>query len=125
MAVTLGVLDETNKDSKGLPMTVRSVFVLKPDKTIALMITYPASTGRSFPEILRVVDSLQLTSNKKVATPADWKQGEDVIVNFPLTDSMADDAFGTDGYRIVQVPSEQGKDLAKHYLRYTADPTSK
>lgn len=60
--------------------TVRSLFVIAPDKTIKLMITYPASTGRNFQEILRVIDSLQLTANYGVATPADWKDGEDVIV---------------------------------------------
>lgn len=60
--------------------TVRSLFVIGPDKTIKLMITYPASTGRNFQEILRVIDSLQLTAKYSVATPADWKDGEDVIV---------------------------------------------
>jgi alkyl hydroperoxide reductase subunit AhpC len=123
-AVKLGVLDAMNKDAMGLPMTVRSVFILKPDRTIALMMTYPASTGRNFDEIIRVIDSLQLTSNKMVATPADWKIGEDVIVNFPLTDKDADDLFGKDGYRIVDVPSEAGKDIPKHYLRYTKDPSA-
>lgn len=124
-SVKLGILDETNKDSKGLPMTVRSVFILKPDKTIALMMTYPASTGRNFDEIIRTIDSLQLTVNQKVATPANWKNGEDVIVNFPLTDKDADEFFGKDGYRIVDVPSEKDKDIPKHYLRYTPDPTTK
>jgi thioredoxin-dependent peroxiredoxin len=61
-------------------LTVRSLFIIAPDKTIKLMITYPASTGRNFQEILRVLDSLQLTANYSVATPADWKQGEDVVV---------------------------------------------
>ena len=93
-AVSLGILDETNKDAKGLPMTVRSVFILKPSKSIALMLTYPASTGRNFDEIIRVIDSLQLTANQKVATPANWKNGEDVIVNFPLSDKDADEYFG-------------------------------
>mmetsp|Transcript_4890 Transcript_4890/g.12914 ORF Transcript_4890/g.12914 Transcript_4890/m.12914 type:complete len:230 (+) Transcript_4890:130-819(+) len=122
-AVELGILDVTNADAKGLPLTVRSVYVLKPDRTIALMMTYPASTGRNFDEILRVVDSLQLTATKKLATPADWKRGEDCIVNFPLTDAMADEAFGKDGYRVVELPSEKGKDLERHYLRYTKDPS--
>jgi thioredoxin-dependent peroxiredoxin len=61
-------------------LTVRSLFIIAPDKTIKLMITYPASTGRNFQEILRVLDSLQLTANYSVATPADWKHGEDVVV---------------------------------------------
>lgn len=60
--------------------TVRSLFIIGPDKKIKLMITYPASTGRNFQEILRVIDSLQLTANYSVATPADWKSGEDVVV---------------------------------------------
>eukprot|EP00565_Helicotheca_tamesis_P008495 CAMPEP_0185725428 /NCGR_PEP_ID=MMETSP1171-20130828/1699_1 /TAXON_ID=374046 /ORGANISM="Helicotheca tamensis, Strain CCMP826" /LENGTH=227 /DNA_ID=CAMNT_0028393561 /DNA_START=78 /DNA_END=761 /DNA_ORIENTATION=- len=118
-AAGLGILDETNKDAKGLPLTVRSVFILKPDKTIALMMTYPASTGRNFDEIIRVLDSLQLTVSNSVATPVNWKQGEDVIVNFPLSNADADEKFGKDGYRIVEVPSESGKTLAKNYLRYT------
>lgn len=61
-------------------LTVRSLFVIAPDKTVKLMITYPASTGRNFQEILRVIDSLQLTANYSVATPADWKDGEDCVV---------------------------------------------
>jgi len=122
-SVELGILDETNKDTKGLPMTVRSVFILKPDKTIALMMTYPATCGRNFDEILRCVDSLQLTSGESVATPVNWKKGDDVIVNFPLTDADADDKFGKGGYRVIDLPSEKGKELTKHYLRYTKDPS--
>jgi alkyl hydroperoxide reductase subunit AhpC len=61
-------------------LTVRSLFIIAPDKTVKLIITYPASTGRNFDEILRVLDSLQLTANYQVATPADWKRGEDVVV---------------------------------------------
>lgn len=61
-------------------LTVRSLFIIAPDKTVKLIITYPASTGRNFDEVLRVLDSLQLTADYQVATPADWKQGEDVVV---------------------------------------------
>jgi len=61
-------------------LTVRSVFIIGPDKKIKLIITYPASTGRNFDELLRVIDSLQLTANYSVATPADWKHGEDVVI---------------------------------------------
>ena len=93
-ATDLGILDETNRDAAGLPMTVRSVFILKPNRIVALMITYPSSTGRNFAEIIRTIDSLQLTSNHHVATPADWKKGDDVIVNFPLNDAQANDHFG-------------------------------
>ena len=123
VAAALNILDESNKDLKsGLPLTVRSVFFLKPGtKDIALMMTYPASTGRNFDEILRVLDSLQLTATKSVATPVDWKKGEDVIVNFPLTNADADAKFGKGGYKIVDVPSEAGKkDLVKNYLRYVS-----
>jgi len=61
-------------------LTVRSVFIIGPDKKVKLQLTYPASTGRNFDEILRVIDSLQLTANYQVATPADWKQGDDCVV---------------------------------------------
>ena len=66
--------------------TVRSVFIIGPDKKVKLILTYPASTGRNFNEILRVVDSLQLTANHSVATPADWKNGEDVIITAAVKD---------------------------------------
>lgn len=124
-AVKLGILDEDIKDDEGLPLTVRAVYILKP-KTfkIALMMVYPASSGRNFDEIIRSIDSIQLTANHFTATPANWKKGEEVLVNFPLSDSFADQFFGEDGYRIVEVPSEKGKDIPKHYLRYTADSSS-
>lgn len=84
--------------------TVRSVFVITPDNKVALTLTYPASTGRNFAEILRVLDSLQLAS-KKVATPADWKRGDDVIISTAVTDEEAKDLF------------PQGWDAKKPYLR--------
>lgn len=90
--------------------TVRSLFVIGPDKTVKLMITYPASTGRNFFEVLRVVDSLQLTSKHSLATPADWKQGEDAIVVPAVTTEDAIKKFPK-GVRIV-----------KPYLRYTPVP---
>jgi alkyl hydroperoxide reductase subunit AhpC len=74
-------------------LTVRSVFVIGPDKRIKLTLTYPASTGRNFDEVLRVIDSLQLTANHRVATPANWKQGRDVIIAPSLTDADAALAF--------------------------------
>jgi alkyl hydroperoxide reductase subunit AhpC len=92
--------------------TVRSLFVIGPDKTIKLMITYPASTGRNFYEVLRVVDSLQLTATHSVATPADWKHGEDVIVVPAIS---TDDA-------IKKFP--KGVKVVKPYLRYTPHPTT-
>ncbi|WP_447974816.1 peroxiredoxin [Nitrospira sp. Kam-Ns4a] len=91
-------------------MTVRSVFVIGPDKKIKLMLTYPASTGRNFDELLRVVDSLQLTANYKVATPANWKQGEDCIITPAVSDDEAKKLFPK-GFRAV-----------KPYLRYTPQP---
>ena len=96
-----------NADDKA---TVRSVFVIGPDKKIKLTITYPASTGRNFLEILRVIDSLQLTAGHKVATPANWKDGEDCIVVPALSDADATKLFPK-GYRKV-----------KPYLRYTPQP---
>ena len=74
-------------------MTVRSVFVVGPDKKVKLTLTYPASTGRNFDEILRVIDSLQLTANYSVATPANWKDGEDVIIGGSVTDEDAKKKF--------------------------------
>src|SRR5215210_6822670 len=70
-------------------LTVRSVFVIGPDKKVKLMITYPASTGRNFDEILRVIDSLQLTAGYKVATPVNWKDGDDVIITGAVSDEEA------------------------------------
>lgn len=90
--------------------TVRSLFIVGPDKTIKLFIVYPASTGRNFVEVLRVIDSLQLTSNFSVATPADWKEGDDVIV-LPLVST--EDA-------ISRFPN--GVEVVKPYLRYTPQP---
>jgi len=96
-----------NADDK---MTVRSVFVIGPDKKVKLMITYPASTGRDFGEILRAIDSLQLTANYSVATPVNWKEGEDCIIVNSIKD---DDA-------IKKFP--RGFKKIKPYLRYTPQP---
>ena len=74
--------------------TVRNVFVVGPDKKIKLILVYPMSTGRNFDEVLRVVDSLQLTAKHKVATPANWKQGEDVIIAGSVNDEEAKELFG-------------------------------
>ncbi|SDG97678.1 peroxiredoxin [Psychroflexus sediminis] len=73
--------------------TVRSVFVIGPDKKIKLTLTYPPSTGRNFNELLRVIDSLQLTANQKLATPADWKQGEDCIISPSVSNEEAKEKF--------------------------------
>ena len=90
--------------------TVRSVFVIGPDKKVKLTLTYPASTGRNFPELLRVVDSLQLTAKHKVATPANWVDGEDCIISPSVKDEDIPANFPK-GHRRV-----------KPYLRYTPQP---
>jgi alkyl hydroperoxide reductase subunit AhpC len=93
-----------------LTATVRSLFVIAPDKTIKLTITYPASTGRNFQEVLRVIDSLQLTAKYSVSTPADWKDGEDVIISPAI--------------KIEDIPAKfpKGFKLVKPYLRTTPQP---
>lgn len=90
--------------------TVRSLFVIGPDKKVKLMITYPASTGRNFDEILRVIDSLQLTAKYSVATPVNWKDGEDCIIVPSLSDEAAKEKFPA-GWKAV-----------KPYLRITPQP---
>ena len=89
--------------------TVRSVFIVGPDKKIKLMLTYPMTTGRNFDEILRVLDSMQLTVKYKVATPVNWKQGEDVIITTAVTNEEAAKSFP--GFKTI-----------KPYLRTTKQP---
>jgi alkyl hydroperoxide reductase subunit AhpC len=91
-------------------LTVRSVFVVGPDDKVKLTLTYPASTGRNFDELLRVIDSLQLTAQYKVATPANWKHGEKVIIGGPVTDEEAKELF------------PDGWDAPKPYLRWVDQP---
>jgi thioredoxin-dependent peroxiredoxin len=90
--------------------TVRSLFIIGPDKKVKLMITYPASTGRNFHEVLRVIDSLQLTANHSVATPANWNDGDDVIVVPAVSTEDAQKKF------------PKGLNIVKPYLRYTPQP---
>jgi alkyl hydroperoxide reductase subunit AhpC len=90
--------------------TVRSLLIIAPDKTVKLIITYPASTGRNFVEVLRVLDSLQLTANYSVATPANWVEGEDVIVVPAVSTEDAHKKF------------PKGLKIVKPYLRYTPQP---
>lgn len=96
-----------NADDK---MTVRSVFIIGPDKKIKLMITYPASTGRNFQEILRVIDSLQLTAYQKLATPVNWNQGEDCVILPAVSNEEASELF------------PKGFTEVKPYLRLTPQP---
>ena len=95
----------------GDTMTVRSVFIVGPDNKVKLSLTYPASTGRNFQELLRVLDSLQLTASHSVATPADWKAGEDVIIVTSVSDEDAKKKFPA------------GFTAKKPYLRVTKQPT--
>ncbi len=91
-------------------LTVRSVFIIGPDKKVKLTLTYPASTGRNFDELLRVIDSLQLTANYSVATPADWKDGEDVVVSPSIATEDIPEKF------------PKGHKVIKPYLRTTPQP---
>ncbi|MDO1513993.1 peroxiredoxin [Maribacter confluentis] len=93
-------------------LTVRSVFIIAPDKTVKLTLTYPASTGRNFYELLRVIDSLQLTAYHKVATPANWENGKDVVVSPAISTADAKELFS------------KGVTEVKPYLRMTPDPTA-
>lgn len=93
-----------------LTHTVRSVFIIGPDKKIKLIITYPASTGRNFNELLRVIDSLQLTAQYNVVTPANWKNGDDCIISPVLSNEEANEKFPK-GFKEI-----------KPYLRFTAQP---
>ena len=102
-----GVTSEGRTPANNAP--VRTVFVIGPDKRIKLQIAYPMTTGRNFDEIIRVLDSMQLTAKHKVATPANWKQGEDVIITGAVSNEEADKLFP--GYKTV-----------KPYLRTTAQP---
>lgn len=102
----------TSEDrTPALNQTVRSVFVIGPDKKIKLMLTYPMTTGRNFDEILRVLDSMQLTAKHKVSTPANWKQGEDVIISGSVTDEEAKTLFPA-GWR-----------APRPYMRIVKQPT--
>ncbi|MEX2267296.1 MAG: redoxin domain-containing protein, partial [Acidimicrobiia bacterium] len=91
-------------------MTVRNVYVIGPDKKVKMILTYPMTTGRNFDEILRVIDSLQLNANYQVATPADWKQGDDVIITAAVSNEDAEKRFP--GFKTI-----------KPYLRVTPQPS--
>jgi alkyl hydroperoxide reductase subunit AhpC len=101
--------DSSEGRTPALNATVRTVFVIGPDKKIKLMLSYPMTTGRNFDEILRVIDSMQLTAKHKVATPVNWKQGDDVIITPAVSNEEAAEKFP--GYRTI-----------KPYLRVTSQP---
>ncbi|GAM38424.1 antioxidant protein [Talaromyces pinophilus] len=100
--------DTTNVDQKGLPLTIRTVFVIDPAKKIRLTLAYPASTGRNTAEVLRVVQALQTTDKKGVTTPINWLPGDDVVIPPTVSTEAAEQKFGKDNIRVV-----------KPYLRFT------
>ena len=107
LAADAGTTSEGRTPANNAP--VRTVFVIGPDKRIKLLLAYPMTTGRNFDEVIRVLDSIQLTAKHKVATPANWKQGDDVIITGAVTNEEAEKVFP--GYKTV-----------KPYLRTTAQP---
>ncbi|KAI8115104.1 hypothetical protein FF38_01369 [Lucilia cuprina] len=115
LALMFNMLDKDELNAQGIPLTCRAVFIIDNNKKLRLSILYPATTGRNFDEILRVIDSLQLTSTKSVATPADWKQGGNCMILPNLSDQQVLEKF-PNGYTTVDVPS------GKKYLRQTNQP---
>jgi alkyl hydroperoxide reductase subunit AhpC len=109
----LDSLDSTNVDNKGLPLTVRTVFIIDPKKQIRTMISYPAAVGRSFKEIMRVVESLQRGEKHKFTTPVDWQVGDDVIIP----------PFVKGEERARLFPGENRE--VRPYLTFAKDPSSK
>ncbi len=106
------VAGEATERTPAQNQTVRNVFVIGPDKKIKLVLVYPMTTGRNFDEVLRVLDSLQLTAKHKVATPAQWKQGEDVIIAGSVSDDQAKEIY------------PDGWEAPRPYLRIVPQPTS-
>ncbi|KAL5273528.1 PRDX6 family protein [Megaselia abdita] len=115
LAVQLNMLDKDEIGKDGIPLTCRAVFIVDSNKKLRLSILYPASTGRNFDEILRVIDSLQMTDQCKVATPVDWKQGGDCMV-LPTIKEAQVPALFPKGITKVEVPS------GKEYIRITPQP---
>merc|ERR1712096_157652 len=107
-----GMMDPDEKDAEGIPLTCRAVYIIGPDKKLKLSLLYPATTGRNFDEILRVVDSLQLTATKKVATPVNWVDGGEAMV-LPSVKGADVAKYFPNGIRTEDVPS------GKSYMRFT------
>ncbi|XP_055341503.1 peroxiredoxin-6-like [Paramacrobiotus metropolitanus] len=115
LAVKFGMLDPDELNNEGMPLTARVVYVIGPDHKVKTLILYPATSGRNFDEILRIIDSLQLVAKHNVVTPVDWKSGDKVIV--PPTVPAADLAKNyPKGVEVQPLPS------GKEYLRYTPQP---
>ncbi|XP_039763946.1 peroxiredoxin-6 [Pararge aegeria] len=115
IANKLGMIDKDELDTAGIPLTARAVYVVDPNKKFRLSLLYPATTGRNFDEILRIIDSLQLTDKAKVATPANWKMGDDCMVLPTVQDDEVAKNF-PQGVTVVPLPS------GKNYLRKTTCP---
>ncbi|XP_026758826.2 peroxiredoxin-6-like [Galleria mellonella] len=115
LATKLGMVDMDELDPGGLPLTARAVFIVDPKKKFRLSLLYPATTGRNFDEILRVLDSLQLTDKAKVATPVDWKMGDDCMVLPTISEDEAKKVFPS-GVTVVPLPS------GRNYLKKTPCP---
>ncbi|KAG5892413.1 hypothetical protein JTB14_003349 [Gonioctena quinquepunctata] len=114
LATELEMIDLDEKDAQGVPLTARAVFILDPKKKLRLSILYPATTGRNFNEILRVLDSLQLCDKHKVATPVNWTPGEDVMIQPTVKDDEVKTMFPS--LTVVALPSGKG------YIRKTPQP---
>jgi 1-Cys peroxiredoxin 6 len=114
VALMYNMLDAEEVLQDGSPMSVRTVFIISPDKKLKLQLSYPASTGRNFDEIIRCIDSLQLTSKYKVATPVNWVQGGDCMLTPGVT--QAEHSNYPKGVTVVDIPSK------KPYLRVTPQP---
>jgi alkyl hydroperoxide reductase subunit AhpC len=107
------VSGEATERTPAMNQTVRNVFVIAPDKTIKLILVYPMTTGRNFDEVLRVIDSLQLTSKHKVSTPVNWQQGDDVIISGSVNDEQAKEIW------------PEGWESPKPYIRIVPQPKDK
>merc|ERR1712146_83246 len=110
-----GMMDPDEIDAKGIPLTARAVFIVGPDKKLKLSILYPATTGRNFNEVLRVLDSLQLTAYHRVATPANWQPGDECMVTPGVKVEEQEKVFPK-GVRTQEVPS------GKASLRFPPQP---
>jgi len=113
---SLGMIDDAEVDAAGNPMTCRAVFIVGPDHKLKLSVLYPASCGRNFDELIRVLDSLQMTVKHKVATPVNWKKGDECMV-VPGVKTEDIPALFPKGHRIAKMPSGKG------YMRFTPDPS--
>ena len=102
--------------------TVRNVFVIGPDKKVKLILVYPMTTGRNFDEVLRVIDSLQLTAKHKVATPVNWQQGEDVIIAGSVSNDEAKETFGRLGRAAALHPDRAAAEVVRARASTTTEP---